>query len=339
MGTGVVTDSICRFRVAWPVRVVSSSEGDIIGAVATEEHVRSILRTVWHVTAEACEPAPEASDSRWSVTIDGRRYMVRIAPDSRRSQLLASLSMAEALSAAGIVVGRPIRTANGALTAASSAGDMALLSGVPGRPLDAQDPLDQQWWGDLLGRAHLALLKHQRTVAGRLTMPDLSSTHLGTAAWLRPAISDVVAAVSRLMVTDQLTYGVLHCDPRSDGFYLDPATGGVALAGWGTPVIGPLIYDVAVAVRHVGGAAHAEEFLDGYIAAGPVTRDEVGVALPAMLRLHWALVADDLARKLASSGAVVPLPRVSAMAVAARRDALEEARQALADLADAERAE
>jgi hypothetical protein len=58
-----------------------------------------------------------------------------------------------------------------------------------------------------------------------------------------------------------------------------------------------------------------------------------------MLRLHWALVAEEHARTLAVTGSSVPLPRASAMAVAAHRDALEEARQALADLASAERAE
>jgi Ser/Thr protein kinase RdoA (MazF antagonist) len=338
-GRGLVTDSICRFRVAGPARVVSYRVGDIIGAMATEKHVRSILRTVWHLTAETCEPLVAVSDSRWSVTIDGERYLVRITPDSRRAQLLASLSVAEALETAGIVIGRPVRTANGALSAATTAGDMALLSGVSGRPLDATDPLDQQWWGDLLGRAHKALLRHQRFVSGRLASPELIGAHLNVAAWLRPALAEVVQAVSRLMVTDQLTYGVLHGDPRPDGFHLDIETGATALSGWGAPLIGPLVYDVAVAVRYAGGIGHADDLVDGYVSAGPVGRDELTVALPVMLRLHWALVADEHARTLAVTGSPVPLPRASAMAVAARRDALEEARQALADLASAERAE
>jgi Ser/Thr protein kinase RdoA (MazF antagonist) len=319
--------------------VVSYGVGDIIGAVATAEYVRSILRTVWHLTAETCEPLPAAPDSRWSVTIDGGRYLVRITPDSRRAQLLASLSVAEALKTAGIVIAHPVRTASGALTAATTAGDMALMSGVSGRTLDPTNPLDQQWWGDLLGRAHTALLRHQRFVPGRLASPELTGTHLTVATWLRPALAEVVQAVRRLMVTDQLTYGVLHGDPRPDGFHLDVETGGTALSGWGAPLIGPLVYDVAVAVRYAGGIGHADDLVDGYVSAGPVTRDELTVALPVMLRLHWALVADEHARTLAVTGSIVPLPRAAAMAVAARRDALEEARQVLADLASAERAE
>jgi Ser/Thr protein kinase RdoA (MazF antagonist) len=245
----------------------------------------------------------------------------------------------EALAGADVVVGRPVRTADGALTATTAIGDMALLAGVPGRPLDPADPLDQQWWGDLLGRAHRALLPHQRFVPGRLEMPEVSGSHLAVASWLRPALSDVVVAVSRLMVTDQLTYGVLHGDPRPDEFHLDEATGATAMSGWGAPLIGPLVYDVAVAVRHAGGIEQASDFVDGYVSAGPVTRDEMTVALPAMLRLHWALIADDHARALTITGSAVPLPRASAIAVAARRDALAEARVVLADLAAAQRAE
>jgi homoserine kinase type II len=205
--------------------------------------------------------------------------------------------------------------------------------------LDPHDPVDQQWWGDLLGRTHDVLQKQQHAVFARLAMPDLAGTHVTAAAWLRPALTDVVGAVSRLMVTDQLTYGVLHGEPRADWFRLDPDTGVVAMTGWGAPVLGPLVYDLAVAVRYAGGLDHAAELLDGYVSAAPVTRDELAVALPVMLRLHWALHAEDLARAVTAAGTQVPLPRASAMAVAARRDALEEARRALADLAAAERAE
>jgi homoserine kinase type II len=159
------------------------------------------------------------------------------------------------------------------------------------------------------------------------------------ADWLRPALNDVVLAVTRLTVTDQLTYGVLHGDPAPTSFRLDPATGSIGLTGWATPLHGPLAYDVAVAVRHAGGIAQADELLDGYASAGPVGRDELAAALPTMLRLHWALVADTQARALASTGSAAPLPRAAALAAAGRRDVLEQARTVLADLADADRAD
>ena len=307
--------------------------------MAIDEHLRAILRSVWHRTAETCVETHDSSDSRWSVTIDGGRYTVRIAPESRRLGLVASLDAAEALAAAGIPIGKPVRTADGALTATTSFGDMALVYAVSGRPLRALDPLDQQWWGDLLGRAHRALLGHQASVPARLSLPALAGSHLAVASWLRPALSDVAAAVTRLMVTDQLTYGVLHGDPRPEGFHLDPETGATAMTGWGRPTVGPLVYDAAIAVRHAGGIEAAEEFIDGYISAGPVTGDELSVALGVMLRLHWALVAEDHARAIAGTGSIVPLPRATASAIAARRDGLEVARQALADLAHVDRAE
>ncbi len=307
-------------------------------AVASEEHIRATLRSVWQLAAETCIERGDSSESYWSVTIDDGRYTVRIVPDSKRHELVASLIAAETLAGSGITVGRPVRTKDGALTATTAFGDVAVVHDVPGRPLVATDPLDQQWWGDLLGRTHRVLLGHQGAVAARLVLPDLTGAHLAVAAWLRPSLSGVAAAVTKLMVTDQLTYGVLHGDPRADLFRIDPDTGGTGLTGWGVPRVGPLSYDVAGAVRHIG-ATSTEDFLDGYASAGPVTRDEIGVALPVMLRLRWAHVAEAHARVLATTGSIVPLPRADAIAVAARRDRLEEARAALADLADADRAE
>jgi Ser/Thr protein kinase RdoA (MazF antagonist) len=308
--------------------------------VAIDEHVRATLRSVWQLAAETCVPIDETSDSDWSVTIDGERYTVRITPESRRPELIASLVAAEALAVSGISVGRPVRTVDGAMTATTSVGDMTLVYAVPGRALDADDPLDQQWWGDVLGRAHGVLIAHQPTVPRRLPLPEVVGAHLTVAAWLRQAMSEVAATVARLLVTDQLTYGVLHGDPRASEFRLDPATGKTGLTGWGVPPrIGPLVYDVAVAARDAGGIAAAEGFIDGYVSAGPPTLDEVQVALPVMLRLHWAHVAEEHARALAATAPAVPLPRAEAVAVAARRDALEEARQVLTALAEADRAE
>jgi homoserine kinase type II len=74
-----------------------------------------------------------------------------------------------------------------------------------------------------------------------------------------------------------------------------------------------LVYDVAAAVVYAGGPAHAAELIDGYLAAGPVHRDELEVALPVLLRLRWAVQADRAARH----GAAEPLRRA--------REALESA--------------
>jgi Ser/Thr protein kinase RdoA (MazF antagonist) len=306
--------------------------------VATDEQVRATLRAVWHVAPIDCVPIDDVPGSRWSVTIDEDRYIVRVGADAHRGDLIASLTVAGALAAAGVPIGEPVRTADGALTATTGIGEMALVHDVPGRPLDPADPLDQQWWGDLLGRAHAALRHTAATTHDRLALPA-SGPHLDVAGWLRPALLDVVAAVTRLTVTDQLTYGLLHGSPGPDSFRIDPGTGRVSLTAWGAPLHGQLVYDLAVAVRYAGGIERADELIDGYAASGPVGRDEIAVALPTMLRLHWALVADSHARALAATGSVVPLPRAAALSVAARRDELEHVRQVLTDLAHAQRAD
>ncbi len=315
--------------------------------MGTDELVRATLRSVWQLAAETCQPVDDSSVSEWSVTIDGGRYTARITPDIRRAEVVAALLTADVLAAAGLGIGRPVRTVDGALTVATADGDMSLVQDVAGRPLDAEDPLDQQWWGDALGRAHQALLTHQTAVPRRLSLPEAAGAHLAVEPWLRAALADAAESVTRLLVTDQLTYGVLHGDPRAAEFRLDASTGRTGLAAWGVPRVGPLVYDVAVAVRHAGGAAAAEGFIDGYVSAGPVTRDEVAVALPVMLRLHWALVAEEHARALTRvppqrnagpNPAGAPTEKTG-LTEKNRRDALEEARQVLAALAEADRAE
>jgi homoserine kinase type II len=59
---------------------------------------------------------------------------------------------------------------------------------------------------------------------------------------------------------------------------------------------GPLVYDVAAAVLYAGGPERAAELLDGYRTAGPVAADELDAALPVLLRLRWAVLADRSAR-------------------------------------------
>ncbi len=89
---------------------------------------------------------------------------------------------------------------------------------------------------------------------------------------------------------------MLHGDPAPDAFVLDAATGRSGLMHCGASGTGPLVYDVAAAVLYAGGPEQAAEFLDGYRAAGPVAADELEVALPVLLRLRWAVLADRSAR-------------------------------------------
>jgi homoserine kinase type II len=202
----------------------------------------------------------------------------------------------------GIAVGTPVRTLGGGLTAATPGGALVVLRRVPGRPLAGADPIDQQWWGDRLGAVHRALQHFHHPGLRSWNLIDPDAAHLDVQPWLRPAVADAVTAATRLTVTDRLTYGVLHGDPCPGGFVVDADTGRTGLLDCGASGTGPLIYDVAAAVLYAGGAEAAAELLDGYLAAGPVHRDELDAALPVLIRFRWAVQADWAARRLACDG-------------------------------------
>jgi homoserine kinase type II len=197
-----------------------------------------------------------------------------------------------------------------------------VLRRAPGRALDGRDPVDQQFWGDRLGAVHRALQGFQHPGLRRWKLLDPDAPHLAVQPWVRPAVADAVTAMTRLTVTDRLTYGVLHGDPAPEIFVVDPATGRAGLLDCGAGGTGPLLYDVAAAVLYAGGKERASELLDGYLAAGPVEEDELRAALPVMLRFRWAVHADRAARRLAAGDGEAGL------------DLLRRAREALTTRAD-----
>lgn len=234
----------------------------------------------------------------WLVAAGGERFVAKRAPAADRGQLEAGLVAAEFLRGRGAEVGTPVRTADGRLCGDTGAGVLALLRTVPGRPLAAPDPLDQQWWGDHLAKVHRLSdgFTHPGVAPWHWLRPDAS--HLAVESWLRPAVGAAVAAMTKLCVTDRLTYGLLHGDPVPRAFVIDVDTGRTGLVDWGAAASGPLVYDVAAAVVYAGGLPAAAELLDGYASAGPVPREELDAALPVMVRFRWAVQADWHARRL-----------------------------------------
>jgi homoserine kinase type II len=268
--------------------------------VALSDRVRSALRTGWHRAVERLTPLDDVAGTPcWQARCGDERYVVVLVPDGERAPLEAGLAAVDHLAVRGLAAGRPVRTACGARTLTTPDGVLSLLHDVPGRPLDAADPLDQQWWGDLLGRVHRELTEfaHPGLLRWHWIRPD--APHLDVEPWLRQAVAEAVAAITRLTVTDQLTYGVLHGDPLAGAFRMDMSTGRTGLVGWGQAATGPLAYDVAAAVLAAGGPLAAADFIEGYAAAGPVARDELEVALPVLMRFRWAARADRCARRLA----------------------------------------
>jgi Ser/Thr protein kinase RdoA (MazF antagonist) len=267
-------------------------------AVPDDELVLSTLRDQWHLLPSEIRALPTELISRgWEVTAGPERYVCRLAEPADRQPVEAGLIAAEHLRLRDIVAGEPVRTLAGGLTAQTPAGALSLLRRVPGRPLDGGDPIDQQWWGDRLGVVHKAL-QHFHHPGLRPWQPlDPGAAHLSAEPWLRGAVADAAGAATRLTVTDRLTYGVLHGDPAPASFVVDPSTGRAGLLDCGASGVGPLVYDVAAAVGYAGGPERAADLIDGYLAAGPVRRDELDAALPVLVRLRWAVCADRAARR------------------------------------------
>jgi Ser/Thr protein kinase RdoA (MazF antagonist) len=267
--------------------------------VSYDDPIHAALRLHWHRYPAEIKVLPSGLMSRaWSVTAGGESLVARLVDHTARQPLEAALAAAEHLRGRGIEIGDPVRTLAGPLSAVTPAGALGVLHRVPGRSLDGGDPIDQQWWGDRLGAAHRALAGFDHPGLRRWNWLQLEAPHLAVQAWLRPALADAVAAMIRLTVTDRLTYGVLHGDPAPHDFVLDPGTGRAGLLDWGACGTGPLVYDVAAAVVYAGGPDVSAELLDGYLAAGPVHRDELEAALPVLLRFRWAVQADWFARRL-----------------------------------------
>jgi Ser/Thr protein kinase RdoA (MazF antagonist) len=270
--------------------------------VSYDDPIRSALRSEWHLVPDDVAALPAGLMSRaWSVTTGEGRFVARLVDHIARQPLEAGLAAAEHLHGRGIEIGLPLRTLGGSLTAETPVGTLSVLRGVPGRALDGGDPIDQQWWGDRLGAAHRALVGFDHPGLRRWNWLHPEAAHLAVEPWLRPAVADAVAAMTRLTVTDRLTYGVLHGDPAPDNFLLDADTGRAGLIDWGACGTGPLVYDVAAAVGYAGGPGSAGELLDGYLAAGPMQRDEVEAALPVLLRFRLAVQADWFARRLSAT--------------------------------------
>lgn len=268
-----------------------------------EDLLRSTLRLQWNLAPARVVPLDRGVAARaWTVGTGTGDFVVQLVDPADRGAMEAGLSAVEHLRDRAVAAGAPVRTRAGALTATNTAGAWAVLHQPPGRRLVGGDPVDQQWWGDLLGRAHRELDGFAPAGLRRWHWLRAEAAHLALEPWMRPAVSEAVGLMTRLSVTDRLTYGVLHGDPAPAGFVVDIDTGRTALAGWGPATSGPLVYDLASAVVYAGGVDAAGDLIDGYTAAGPVSPPEVDAALPVLLRFRLAVLADGFARRIAAEG-------------------------------------
>ncbi|MDG4827142.1 phosphotransferase [Asanoa sp. WMMD1127] len=277
------------------------------------------LRGGWQHVPARLDPVSlgGTAATAWVASISGACHLVARVPLGKRLRFEAGLTAACHLAERGMAAGEPVRALSGALVAEHDGWAYGLVRCPPGRPLAAGDPIDQQWWGDALARLHAGMdgFAHAGLAPWHRVRPE--AAHLDLEPWLRPAVVAAYSALTRLCVTDRLTYGVLHGRPGPAVFRLDPATGRTGVVCWGPAATGPLVADLAAAVTHAGGTG-TDELVDGYAAAGAVHRDEIDAALPVLLPFHWAARADAAARRLATA----PTDESARTTLAAARAAL-----------------
>lgn len=237
---------------------------------------------------QTVEPHHGGMNSRtwWVTDAAGDRWLAKWVPDGALVPMTAAVAAADLAARSGILtgrVGRPVHAWDG--------GELAVLEVVPGTPLDGASDDDQARIGRTLADVHRATAGH--VVPGALPWHWVDPASVETDPDLHAAVREAVTAIDAL---DALVTGVGHGDPTPEAFLADGPTTG--LIDWGSPVNGPLLYDVASAAMYLGGVTSAATMVASYAAAGgPATPDLAH--LDAMLRFRWAVQADYFAHRLA----------------------------------------
>jgi Ser/Thr protein kinase RdoA (MazF antagonist) len=236
----------------------------------------------------------------WFVDLGDRRWVAKAVTAAAGPQLAGGLALARRLEQAGIPAGAAVPAGGGQLTVDAGAAWLALLTWVPGVPLDGQDSAEQEVIGGTLARVHRALQGFEVAGAERFHWVDPAAGHLSLRPWLRPAITAALDALTAAR-PDAMTRGLLHADPAPEAFRFDRATGRCGVIDWSYALHGPLLYDLASAVMYVGGPERATALVRAYLAEGPLGAGEVERGLAPMLRFRWAVQANYFAWRIAGN--------------------------------------
>lgn len=266
-------ERLAALLVPWAMRSVR---------VGVELSVHRDRSRVWLIHDGALEVAAK-------VTFDGPVY---VEP---------GLRIAIAVDDAGIPTGRPVRTQAGDLCSPipRSVGrpwTIALLSWVPGSPIDPSEPGAPNAAGDLLGRVHTALAgSTQLPPAGDLLrFYESEAVRLGGAVGGR--LTAAVRRVDAMVQSGHLQCGVLYGDPSPE-ILRNPLTRELALIDWGTPSWGPLLFDLLTWERFFGdgpaAGRAAAEMRAGYLRRCPARAAQLPAAdlvdeLIAAVRDTWS---------------------------------------------------
>lgn len=264
----------------------------------------------------------------WLVEAGGAHFVAKYADQSQEA-LEAGLFAAELAERHGITSGAPLRTKEGALSLlvtepSGQRHPLALLRFVEGSPLNDAEPGAASLYGQVLGRTHTLLqgLIQQVTLDVYdflLQEEDYVVSQPGLAELIRRACTAARAFEARRAVTS----GVIWADRVE--IVLEKETGRVGVIDWGAIERGPLLFDVALTLLWLfpKGSQASEEFLHAYLAAAPITSDELE-GLPYYTALLWARQAKFFAYRVAGNVTLGdPHPRRNVQRLVEARQALE----------------
>ncbi|GAA2617973.1 phosphotransferase enzyme family protein [Streptomyces axinellae] len=246
---------------------------------------------LWEAEGFTVAPWPEGTwqtgynSHTWLLERSGARVVLKAVPKAQAVKFASGLRAAELAEQAGIPAGAPRRTRAGDLVAEHGPWCWGLLEYVAGRPPEPGNPQDLARAGHTLGRIHAAL-RDIPPLPQTLVWPHLDwllaeQPFLEGREWIQQAIREGLETAA----SENLSSGVIHCDPRLTEFRFEEDRAG--LLDWGEVMHGPHVFDLAGTLSFLDEETDPATFLAGYLETSPAPACDF-TSLPVMLKVRAA---------------------------------------------------
>ncbi|MFH8387744.1 phosphotransferase enzyme family protein [Kitasatospora sp. NPDC018058] len=230
----------------------------------------------------------------WLLQLDSGRHVLKAVPRDQGVKFASGLEAALLIDGQGVPSGAPLRTVDGAVAGYAGEWCWALLDYVGGTPADPADPEQLALVGRTLGRIHTGLRELPPLPGvmtwGRLDWLLVEEPFLEGRPWIQQAIRESLAALP-----DELTVGMIHCDPRVTEFRIDQGRAGIF--DWGEAMYAPHVFDLATTLSFLDDDVDSKPFLSGYLTESVISAEELAY-IPAALKLRAGIEAWIYARRL-----------------------------------------
>jgi Ser/Thr protein kinase RdoA (MazF antagonist) len=236
----------------------------------------------------------------------GKECFIAKYTDQSQAAFEGGLRAAELTEQEGILSGIPLRTKNGALSILvegvhGKRQPLALLRFVPGSPLQFSEPDAASLYGQVLGHTHRLLLNGfaEKDLFGLYAFLLQEDDYVAAQPGLASLICQALEKARAYETQHSVTFGVIWADRIE--IVREKKTGQVGIIEWGAIEWGPLAFDVALSmlVLFPEGSRASEEFLQAYLAAAPISAQELQ-GLPYYKALFWARQAKYFAYRIAA---------------------------------------